>query len=129
MAHFAEIDESSTVIRVLAVPDDQEHRGQEFLADDLGLGGTWIQTSYNTNGNVHGLGGTPARYNFAGPGFTWDPVAEAFYGPQPFPSWSLDENYVWQAPVPYPGGVIYGLPLHYWDDDATQWVEIEAEAS
>ena len=53
MAYFAEIDETNIVVRVLSVGDDEEHRGQEFLAADLGLGGTWIQTSYNTRGNVH----------------------------------------------------------------------------
>jgi hypothetical protein len=45
MAHFAEIDENGLVLQVLVVPDAQEHRGHEFLADDLGLGGTWVQTS------------------------------------------------------------------------------------
>ena len=49
MAHFAEIDKNGIVLRVLVVDDSQENRGQEFLADDLGLGGTWIQTSYNSN--------------------------------------------------------------------------------
>ena len=48
MAHFAEIDPNGgTVLRVLVVPNEQEHRGQEYMADDLGLGGVWIQTSYN----------------------------------------------------------------------------------
>ena len=47
MAHFAEIDENGIVKQVLVVPDQQEHRGQEYLADDIGLGGRWIQTSYN----------------------------------------------------------------------------------
>ena len=49
MAHFAEIDSNNKVLRVLVVDNSQEHRGQEFLANDLGLGGTWIQTSYNAN--------------------------------------------------------------------------------
>jgi len=62
MAHFAEIDSNNVVLRVLVVADEQEHRGQEFLADDLQLGGTWIQTSYNAN-----FGG-----KFAGAGDTWD---------------------------------------------------------
>jgi hypothetical protein len=58
MAHFAEIDENGIVLRVLVVDDSQENRGQEFLADDLGLGGTWIQTSYNVNfaGKYAGIG-------------------------------------------------------------------------
>jgi hypothetical protein len=49
MAHFAEIDKDGFVLRVLVVDNSQESRGQEFLANDLGLGGTWIQTSYNSN--------------------------------------------------------------------------------
>lgn len=62
MAHFAEIDANGIVLRVLVVPDEQESRGQEFLANDLGLGGTWIQTSYNTQirGKFAGVGN---KYN------------------------------------------------------------------
>ena len=58
MAHFAEIDDSNIVIRVLVVPDEQEHRGQEFLAEDLRLGGRWVQTSYNARirGKYAGIG-------------------------------------------------------------------------
>jgi len=73
MAHFAEIDENNIVTRVLVVGDDQEHRGQEFLANDLGLGGFWIQTSYNNN----------IRKNYAGIGYTFDPIRDAFIPPQP----------------------------------------------
>ena len=47
MAHFAELDENNVVTQVLVVPDEQEHRGEDFLANDLGLGGRWVQTSYN----------------------------------------------------------------------------------
>ena len=73
MAHFAEIDENSIVTRVLVVPDDQEYRGQEFLANDLGLGGFWIQTSYNNR----------IRKNYAGIGYQFDPTRDAFIAPQP----------------------------------------------
>lgn len=62
MAHFAEIDSDNKVLRVLVVDNSQEDRGQEFLANDCGLGGTWIQTSYNAN-----FGG-----KFAGIGDVWD---------------------------------------------------------
>lgn len=62
MAHFAEIDSDNKVLRVLVVDNSQEHRGQEFLANDLSLGGTWIQTSYNAN-----FGG-----KYAGIGDIWD---------------------------------------------------------
>lgn len=88
MAHFAEIDETNTVIRVLVVPNEQEHRGQEFLADELGLGGTWIQTSYNSK----------IRYNYAGVGFIYDPIDDAFIPPMPecnHPELELNEYKHW----------------------------------
>ena len=126
MAYFAEIDETNIVVRVLSVGDDEEHRGQEFLAADLGLGGTWIQTSYNTRGNVHvgedgeSDGGTALHMNYAGIGHSWD--GTGFAGPQPYGSWSLDGNYVWQPPTPMPDdGNVY-----YWDEDTTSWIEVEA---
>ncbi len=124
MAHFAEIDENNTVLQVLVVGNEDEHRGQEFLADDLGLGGTWIQTSYNTRGNVHYEtdgepdGGTPLHMNYAGIGYSWD--GTGFASPQPYPSWSLDENYVWQPPTPYPDDG----NLYEWDEATTSWVEV-----
>ena len=124
MAHFAEIADG-VVLRVLVVPDDQEHRGQEYMADDLGLGGTWVQTSYNTRGNVHELGGTPFRYNYAGTGYTYDSDADAFYSPPPYPSWSLDGNFLWQPPTPYPGGD--EPPFYVWDEDTTSWIEVVEE--
>jgi hypothetical protein len=71
MAHFAEIDKNNKVLRVLVVDNSQENRGQDFLADDLGLGGTWIQTSYNNN----------FRGKYAGIGDTYDPVQDIFITP------------------------------------------------
>lgn len=71
MAHFAEIDSNNAVLRVLVVADEYEHRGQEFLANDCNLGGTWIQTSYNAT-----FGG-----KFAGVGDIYDEVNDEFYTP------------------------------------------------
>jgi hypothetical protein len=71
MAHFAEIDKDGFVLRVLVVDNSQEHRGQEFLADDLGLGGTWIQTSYNSR----------IRGKYAGIGDRYDEVKDEFIAP------------------------------------------------
>lgn len=83
MAYFAQIDANNIVTSVLAVPDSQEHRGQEFLADDLGLGGTWIQTSYNNR----------IRKNYAGIGYTYNPTRDAFIPPKPTDGdWELDEQ-------------------------------------
>ena len=99
MAHFARINDTDTVTEILVIPDDQEHRGQEFLANDLGLGGTWIQTSYNTHGGQHSEGGTPLRKNYAGIGYTYDPARDAFIPPQPDPTWTLNEDTcLWEAP-------------------------------
>ena len=93
MAHFAEVDSNNIVLRVLKVPNEQEARGQDFLTTDLGLGGTWVQTSYNAT----------IRKNFAGVGFSYDATADAFIPPQPFPSWTLDTTaFQWQAPAPMP---------------------------
>lgn len=71
MAHFAEIDSNNKVLRVLVVDNSREADGQNFLADELGLGGTWIQTSYNAN-----FGG-----KYAGIGYTWD--GTNFITPEP----------------------------------------------
>ena len=72
MAHFAEIDNNNIVVRVLVVDNSLEHRGSDFLANDLGLGGTWIQTSYNNN----------IRKNYAGIGYTYDAIRDAFIPPK-----------------------------------------------
>lgn len=121
MAHWAEIDNSGTVLRVLVVSDEQDARGQEFLADDLGLGGTWKKTSYNTQGGVHTLGGTPFRKNYAGVGYTYDAGRDAFIPPKPFASWTLNETTcLWDAPVAYPNdGKIYT-----WNEDNLSWDEV-----
>jgi hypothetical protein len=128
MAHFANVNSDNVVTQVLVVSDADAHRGHDFLANDLGLGGTWIQTSYNTRGNVHyGSDGNPdggaaVRGNYAGIGFKYDPVNDVFYPSQPYPSWTISAatNWIWTAPVPYPtDGKMY-----YWDEDTTNWVLI-----
>lgn len=118
IAHFAQIDENNIVTQVLVVGNDQEHRGQEFLANDLGLGGTWIKTSYNTHGGVHSEGGTPLRKNYAGIGYTYDAGRDAFIPPKPFNSWVLDEDTcLWNAPTPMP---TEGGP-YMWVEDDLNW--------
>jgi hypothetical protein len=118
MAHFAQIDENNVVVQVLVVGDDQEHRGQDFLANDLNLGGTWVKTSYNTHGGVHSNGGTPLRKNYAGIGYTYDAGRDAFIPPKPFDSWVLDEDTcLWNAPTPMP---TEGGP-YMWVEDDLNW--------
>ncbi len=112
MAHFAEIDENNKVLRVLVVDNLQEHRGQEFLAIDCGLGGTWIQTSYNSN----------IRGKFAGAKDVYDVEADRFYPPSPYPSWTLNRStWEWDAPTPKPtDGQRYS-----WVEDDLNWQVIE----
>ena len=82
MSHFAEIDPNGgTVLRVLVVPNEQEHRGQDFLANELGLGGVWVQTSYNNN----------IRFKYAGIGDTYDATRDAFISPKCHDEATLDE--------------------------------------
>jgi len=107
MAHFAEIDNDGTVLRVLVVGDDQEHRGQDFLANDLSLGGTWVQTSYNNR----------IRKQFAGIGFKYDADANVFIAPQPFASWTLDDNHDWQPPVAKPNDDQF----YTWNETKKKW--------
>lgn len=90
MAHFAEINDRNEVTRVLVVPNSQEHRGQEFLAQDLNLGGRWIQTSYN--GNI--------RKNYAGIGMYYDENRDAFIAPRPTEEFVLNEETCrWELPL------------------------------
>lgn len=120
MAHFAKIDSDNKVIEVVVVPNEQEHRGQEFLANDLGHGGTWIQTSYNTRANTHKYGKLPFRKNFAKIGGTYDPVRDAFIPPKPvlYPSWILNEDTcTWTHPIPYPAD----RRRYVWNESIVNW--------
>ena len=112
MAHYAEIDENNIVKRVI-VADTQEWCEEN-------LGGTWVQTSYNTHGGVHVLGGIPLRANYAGIGHIYDPENDVFYAPQPYPSWTLNTtSYKWEAPVAYPTD----KKPYIWNEDNQAWVE------
>jgi hypothetical protein len=122
MAHWAEIDSDNIVTRVLVVADDKED-GQKFLAEDLGLGGVWKKTSYNTIGGVHTLGGTPFRKNFAGIGFKYDAAKDAFIPPKPFASWTLNAtSCLWEAPTPMPTDD----KMYTWSEEELNWVEVTA---
>ena len=85
-----------------------------------GKGGLCKRTSYNTYGGVHQNGGTPFRKNYAGVGYIYDPVRDAFYAPQPFESWTLNEDTcLWGSPVEKPEGE------YWWKEDTTEWVDYE----
>lgn len=109
MSHWAEIDESNTVVRVL-VCDNNDPNGDEgykWLVENIG--GTWIKTSYNNK----------IRKQFASIGYMYDYDNDVFICPQPFLSWSLDTNFDWQPPIPYPNdGFEYT-----WDEETTSWIK------
>ena len=111
MAHFAKVKDG-IVTKVIVAE-------QEFIDNLVDTEpGEWIQTSYNTKGGVHLLGGTPLRKNYAGIGFTYDKDKDAFIPPKPFDSWSLNETTcLWECPVAYPtDGQKY-----IWNEETTSW--------
>jgi hypothetical protein len=116
MTHFVEIDLNNVVLRGVVVADEHQHRGHDFLAHDLNLGGAWLQTSYNTFGGIHRLGGAPFRKNYAGIGYTYDASRDAFIPPKRYASWTLNEaTCLWNAPIAYPSD-----GKHYiWDENTT----------
>ncbi len=127
MAHFTKLGVGNIVENVIVVHNDellvdgveQEHKGVEFLNNLFNERAVWKQTSYNTHGGIHKLGGTPFRKNHAGIGYTYDQDRDAFIPPKPFPSWILNEDTCnWDAPTPYPDdGERYS-----WVEQSQSWV-------
>lgn len=109
MAHWAELDEENRVLRVIVAAADDGADGAlhppVWFAD--AYGGTWKRTYYSTPGHT-----------YAGIGFTWDPAAENFVPPPPFPSWVFDKDTLrWEPPISYPDGVVGAL----WDEAEQSW--------
>tara|TARA_R110002020_G_scaffold81587_1_gene202515 strand:- start:935 stop:1312 length:378 start_codon:yes stop_codon:yes gene_type:complete len=106
MAHFSKLDSENKVLKVLVVSNDivtTEQDGVDFLNNLHNSNDVWKQTSYNTYGGQHRLGGTPFRKNYAGIGYTYDEDKDAFIPPKPYNSWILNETTcLWVAPVQYP---------------------------
>lgn len=110
MAHFAQINENNIVQQILVVPDDQQHRGNDYLSLDLSLGGTWIQTSYN---------GTIGRM-FAGIGYSYNQELGFFIPPKPYDSWVLNEiTGNWESSIPRPE-INEGM-VCIWDEELIEW--------
>ena len=123
MAHFAQLNDENLVTQVIVVANedtaDQDGVENEAIVIEFCtnlLGGRWVQTSYNAN----------IRKNYAGIGYKYDATLDAFIPPQPFESWTLNEETAqWEAPTPYPDdGKRYS-----WDEATTSWVEIVEEAA
>lgn len=123
MGHYARVDQNNIVQEVVTAHLDVVESGE------LGDPAAWIKTSYNTRGGVHyePNSSDPSpdqskslRKNYAGVGFTYDPILDAFIPPKPFPSWVLDEQTcLWNAPIPYPGDLTHP---YLWDEDTESWV-------
>jgi hypothetical protein len=119
MAHYAELDYQNIVIRVIPGWDESVKSGMEQILL-LETGNIWKRTSYNTVGGQHPEG-KPFRKNYAGIGYTYDAQRDAFIPPQPFPSWTLNEDTcLWDAPTPMPTDD----QRYQWDEATTSWVVI-----
>jgi hypothetical protein len=135
MASFAKVENNVVIKKVLNEQNEvvEEVRADNIVTDvivadqefiDSGAMGDpslWVQTSYNTVGGRHLLGGTPLRKNFAAIGYTYDRAKDAFIPPKPFESWSLDlDTCIWGPPIPYPNdGKSYA-----WDEQLKNWKEL-----
>jgi hypothetical protein len=118
MAHFAKLDENNVVVLVTVGRDEDNGKEAELTAR---TGDVYKQTSYNTRGGVHTLGGTPYRKNYAGIGYTYDIQRDAFIPPKLFPSWVLNESScLWQAPIPMPTD----NKRYEWNETNQSWDEI-----
>jgi hypothetical protein len=123
MAHFAEIDQNSTVLRVIVVENKDTSTPDGTEVESIGVafcqrlfGGNWVKTSYN--GNI--------RKNYAGIGFTYDSGRDAFIPPKTYASWVLNNDTAqWDAPTPMPTDD----KKYSWDEATTSWVETESEVA
>jgi hypothetical protein len=116
MSHFAKV-ENGIVTEVIVAEQDVIDSG---IVGDPSL---WVQTSYNTFGGEHRLGGTPLRKNYAGKGWTYDSQRDAFIPPKPYASWLLDEaTCCWNPPVPIPTQTEGTFTPYKWDEATVNWV-------
>lgn len=105
MAHFARLDENNIVVDVIVVGDEYESTYAEWRKE---FGEIYVQTSYNNN----------IRKQYATIGGKYDSINDIFIKPQPYPSWVLDSNYDWQAPIASPDGP------HIWDEETKSWINL-----
>jgi hypothetical protein len=110
MAHHAKIENGIVTSVIVTCDSDEDTFADRMLVE---TGEQWVRTSYNAQTNGF-------RGNFAGIGYTYDLDADAFYAPQPYPSWTLDDKYQWQPPVPLPGHD----KIYMWDETLLNWIEV-----
>ena len=123
MAHYAVLDDNNIVTQVFVGKEE----GEMDWDWELYYGAK--RTSYNTHGGVHSEDGTPFRKNYAGIGYTYDEARDAFIPPQPYPSWTLNEDTcLWDCPVEQPAPIENEdgtVTFHTWDEDNQEWVPVE----
>lgn len=128
MAHYALIDTDNVVVDVITGVDENiiqtdldgtQVGGSSEAWESFYASRPWFAGLSCKRTSYHGR----IRKQYAGIGFTYDPVADVFIAPQPYPSWSLDENHDWQAPLPQPDGIGW-----IWDEDLGAWVNVEAQS-
>ena len=114
MSHFAKVKDNIVTQVIVAEPEFFD----TFVDETPG---EWIQTSYNTYGGEHLLGGTPLRKNYAGIGFTYDATRDAFIPPQEFDSWTLNESTcLWEPPTAHPNDG----KMYKWNETTKAWDEV-----
>ena len=124
MAHFAQLDDNNVVTQVIVVANEEllfegvenETQGVIFCRSLFGNDTKWVQTSYN--GTI--------RKRYAGIGYTYDADKDAFIAPQPYPSWTLDENTDWQPPVPMP---VEEGKVFAWFEPNQEWIEVKPKTN
>ena len=125
MSHFAKLGIGNIVERVEVVSNDiatTEQAGVDFLNNLYNTRDVWKQTSYNTRGGEHKLGGTPFRKNYPGLGYEYDDTRDAFIPPKPYKSWSLNEDTcLWEAPTLKPTD----NNDYNWNEETQQWEELD----
>lgn len=132
MSHFAKLDENNIVVFVTVGRQEDNGKEAELSAR---TGDVYKQTSYNTRGGIHYDPNTnqpsadqskALRKNYAGIGYTYDPVLDAFIPPKPFPSWILNEQTcLWESPTPMP----QDGKMYVWDENTQSWVEYNPEGN
>jgi hypothetical protein len=126
MAHFAQLDENNKVLQVIVVANEElmengvesEHKGIAFCKTLLGADTNWVQTSYNAT----------IRKNYAGIGFIYDADNDYFFGPSPYPSWELNADAQWEAPVAMPTDAPEGS-FYTWNENDLKWDLVTPEGA
>lgn len=112
MAHYAYLDENNIVVAVTVGKDETELINGLDTETYYAQGTPYTVKRTSFNGKI--------RKQYAAVGYEYNPVADVFIAPQPFPSWNLDSNFDWQAPKPKPDGIAF------WDEQAQEWISVES---